>query len=294
MKERVKYIDVAKGLLIICVVLGHIASIGKEFGSINNNYFDYIGYLLSIFYVPFYMQAFFFITGYTSNFNKPFNQFLLHNTKRLLIPFISFSVIYAAFNKLLFSRDFWFTTMDGEKLFFLVESYWFLSTMFLAKLLFWGLYRLRSNLMIIFLCLVLFWIAATICSFYQESTGSSHWHNWFHYRNALMMVIFIGLGFLLKSIPNDLVHRYGAIAYLLVFILSLVLGFYIPCNGHSALSIINHIPLHLLCATTGSLMVLYVSKKLFSKGSFFLETFGRHSLTVYVVHYLILEIIIML
>ena len=75
MKDRIKYIDIAKGILIICVILGHITGIGMEYGGINNSYFEHTGYLLSTLYVPFYMQAFFFISGYTSNFDKPFRPF---------------------------------------------------------------------------------------------------------------------------------------------------------------------------------------------------------------------------
>ena len=201
MKERLEYIDISKGLLIICVVLGHVGSICREFGGIDNNYFNHSGWLLAMFYIPFYMQAFFFITGYTSNFNKPFGVFLKQNIQRILLPYVSFGVLYAAFNKLLFDKDFFFTTMDGEQLFFLVEYYWFLSSMFIAKVLYWLLNRMFNRRFALMLCFVSLLLGIAISIYYKGLTGTAHWHNFFHYRNALMMLVFIASGSWLKNCP---------------------------------------------------------------------------------------------
>lgn len=291
MNDRIRYIDISKGILIICVLLGHIAGIGKEFGGIDNNYFEYTGYLLSTFYVPFYMQAFFFVTGYTSNFNKPFKFFLKQNIKRLLIPYICFGIIYAVFNKVFFSKEFLFTTIDGERVLFIIEYYWFLSTMFIARLLFWGLNKLNHSILIVLSCLILFTVSACICTHYQNLVGTSHWHNWFHYRNALMMLIFMAFGHCFKKnvFQFNAIELWGTIIYLMLFLFTAILGHQLPNNGHGTESTFNEMPLHLFCATTGTLMVFFISKLLFSKGNSFLETMGRNSLTVYTIHYLILE-----
>ena len=180
--NRIKYIDVAKGFLIIFVVLGHITSTTSDYGNIHDNYFNQTGYLLSTFYVPFYMQAFFFITGYTTNFQKPFLLFLKQNVKRLVLPYVCFGFIYALFNHIVFGQNLLFTTMDGEKLFFLVEFYWFLSALFISKILFWFISRVENFAIQLLLCLLLFLIGWGISAYYAETTNFSHLHNYFHYR----------------------------------------------------------------------------------------------------------------
>lgn len=66
-KERLHYIDVAKGLLILMVAYGHIY--GNTSG-IDNVGVDYIHQSVNLF-VSFYMPCFFVITGYLgSHFMK--------------------------------------------------------------------------------------------------------------------------------------------------------------------------------------------------------------------------------
>ena len=297
MKERLEYIDISKGLLIICVVLGHVGSICREFGGIDNNYFNHSGWLLAMFYIPFYMQAFFFITGYTSNFNKPFGVFLKQNIQRILLPYVSFGVLYAAFNKLLFDKDFFFTTMDGEQLFFLVEYYWFLSSMFIAKVLYWLLNRMFNRRFALMLCFVSLLLGIAISIYYKGLTGTAHWHNFFHYRNALMMLVFIASGSWLKNCPpheRKKIITIGGIVYSFLFIIFQVMNIHIPSDGHGTSLPIEDVPMHLLFATTGTFFVMLVSKKIEEINriiSAFLQKFGRYSLTVYTIHYMILEAI---
>lgn len=295
MTERLKYIDIAKGVLIIFVVLGHIASTSKEFGGIENNYLNHTGYLLSTFYVPFYMQAFFFITGFTSNFNKPFVPFLTQNIKKILLPYCCFGILYAAFNSLFFNKGFLFTTMDGEELFFIVEYYWFLSSLFIAKLIYWFLNKIPNKTIVLLLCLCSLVAGAAISNYYNELLGTAHWHNWFHYRNALMMVIFIGLGQLMHSFTPNIINKtilVGGGIYLTVWVSFTLIGISIPSCGHGTSLRFQDIPCHILFATTGSLLTLFVSKVFFKRGNSYIETFGKHSLIVYAVHYLILETVV--
>lgn len=292
MKERLPYIDIAKGLLMICVILGHITGIGIEFGGVQNNYFEHLGYLLSTFYAPFYMQAFFLITGYTSNFDKPFTLFLSQNSKKLLLPYVFWGILYAVFNKVCFHHDLFFTTLDGESLFFLVEYYWFLSSLFIAKILYWFINKLHNKVLIIAVSVALFLLGNIICVHYKEAMGTAHWNNWFHYRNALMMILFISLGQLIKKRPIKVMGLTGTILYVSLFLMSILIGIHLPNNGHAALLQIKEIPLHIACATAGSLMILFISRFFLPLGNKFLELFGKNSLAIYLTHYFILEIVL--
>ena len=76
-KQRITYIDVAKGILILFVVYGHIYGHAKylNFASV-----DWIRQSCN-FFIPFYMPCFFVITGFCSSFKKPFLKFIWQSFK---------------------------------------------------------------------------------------------------------------------------------------------------------------------------------------------------------------------
>lgn len=81
-QARVEHIDIAAGLMLTWMVLGHIAS----HASYNSAFFSIDKYL------SFFMPWFFYKAGlfYTE---KPFNKSLLGGAKKLLIPFVVYSLI---------------------------------------------------------------------------------------------------------------------------------------------------------------------------------------------------------
>lgn len=74
---RISYIDNAKGILILCIILGHIYTGG---GGIHE--------LIYVFHVP----AFFIISGilfnYSKTLEKPFVSVLKKKIKNILVPLI--------------------------------------------------------------------------------------------------------------------------------------------------------------------------------------------------------------
>lgn len=76
-KERVNWLDTAKGLCMIFVILSHAFHSPKE---------------ISVFYRPFFLATFFFVTGYTlkAMFDA---QVIKKKAKRLLLPWIIFSTV---------------------------------------------------------------------------------------------------------------------------------------------------------------------------------------------------------
>lgn len=71
MKNRLKYIDIAKGIAIICIILGHL-----ENANINRIVFT--------FHVP----IFFFITGCFTNKKKSIGAFIKEKVRTLLVPYV--------------------------------------------------------------------------------------------------------------------------------------------------------------------------------------------------------------
>ena len=82
--ERVEWIDCAKGIGIILVIMGH--SICP----------DTLLYWLYTFHMP----LFFFLSGLTFNFDKyyEFKSFAINKIKSLLIPYALLSLIYFVWN----------------------------------------------------------------------------------------------------------------------------------------------------------------------------------------------------
>lgn len=76
--KRINWIDMAKGLAIVCVVLGHS------------------GYsTIELFVNSFHMPLFFIIAGYTFNSKKDASSFITQKSIRLLLPYFSlYSLMY--------------------------------------------------------------------------------------------------------------------------------------------------------------------------------------------------------
>lgn len=77
---RVQYIDIAKGIAIICIILGHLGS-----------------YQINRVVFTFHVPIFFLITGYFVNNNQSFGSFVKHKVRTLLVPYITICVITALF-----------------------------------------------------------------------------------------------------------------------------------------------------------------------------------------------------
>ena len=81
--DRIEYIDIAKGILIIFVVLGHITTLPHI-----------LTYGMKAVITTFHIPAFFIINGMLTKAEKiqktPVKQFLLNRSYRLLIPYVFF------------------------------------------------------------------------------------------------------------------------------------------------------------------------------------------------------------
>lgn len=134
MKQRIGYIDVAKGILIMCLLYGHSYIYGGFVG-VDEEAMHLLGKTSKI-YGCFFMQTFFFITGFCSSFNQVFWEYLWKCLKTILIPgmllcFICGTLwrvyvwgnVYESVLKQLIGLKYWFVT-GGE---------WFIVALFYGK-----------------------------------------------------------------------------------------------------------------------------------------------------------------
>lgn len=83
---RIAYVDVAKGILITLVVFLHVPHFLMGVPAYENDGFLQMMKNLQFLYAPFFMSAFFVLTGYCSNFDKDFSKFLTSSLKTTVLP----------------------------------------------------------------------------------------------------------------------------------------------------------------------------------------------------------------
>lgn len=201
-KERLHYIDIFKGICLILVVIhhaplaymGHFAQQGSVLWYINN------------FAIAFFMPAFFVATGYCTNFNQRFKVYLLKNIKTIMLPCYCLYYLNRYINNLntwFFEDASWLTLSHwlapGIRTF--VEEggfYWFLSALFIAKLLMYLLCLINSKLYQTIVAISFMFVGTYL---YQYDTLP----NYFFYHHAFILVSFMFFGRILKEHETKIV-----------------------------------------------------------------------------------------
>ena len=286
-KVRIPFFDTTKGILIVFLVFHHIVNMAKDKMPVEN--LEFITQW-DILYVPYFMQAFFFITGYCSSFNKSAKDFVWSNVKALLIPLLFFSIVNQLVSWFVDGDNFFYVTVLGTRFFFVVELYWFLSALFIAKLLLFAAVRCSSKSIIQFIVVLIPFICAIALN-----TKHFHFYNWFHWHNGLVNLMFLWIGYTLKhtEILKEHLKKYGLIAFLLYIIGLIVfniLGKSVPYYTHFPHFNLKQTPFFVYFSITGTFMILYLGEII--QKSRLLLFFGKNSIVVYGIHFSILNIII--
>lgn len=287
--KRFSSIDICKGLLIILVVMVHVPLALDRVG-LDYPYVRFLTNSTCYFYTGFFMPAFFLVSGYASNFNKPVRQFLMSNVKGLLMPLLSLGVLSKMVEFAAFGDSFWTITTGGINYFFLVETLWFLSAMFVARILYLGVYHtFRKDYMRGLAMLLLLVVGVALNHLHPEVQDPSHYHNFFHYRNAMCLSIFLWMGSVARhhGISRKAVYCLG-IAYLPFWGLSWLLPVFrpVPYTDSTTLMLLQ-IPQFLLFAVMGTAFMMMIAC-MFKKNRI-LEFLGKNTLVIYGAHFLLLR-----
>lgn len=142
-KKRIDWIDVAKGIGMICVILAHV-----EETYISNPY-------LRIPLYTFHMPLFFFLSGYLFSVKSSFKEFLIGKCRRILVPYFCLGGLLILFDIYWHGRnpfgDSWFkkdyamydlTQLLLQKKFL---TLWFIACLFWLSILFYVLVRFIKN-----------------------------------------------------------------------------------------------------------------------------------------------------
>ena len=191
MAKRIHYFDVAKGLLILLLLVSHYSSARRRL-DVSNDLFSLFDSWQFIFRA-FFMQAFFVISGYCSNFNKPFKPFFMAQIKQIMVPWICFELLSASISTIKSGNMSVFSSMIFNETW---TIYWFLNALFFSKIVVWLINRITPNqLHLVFITLFLF-ISGIIIN--QYNIG----RNIFCTRESLGSCIFVAIGLVLKNRPS--------------------------------------------------------------------------------------------
>lgn len=189
-KQRVEWIDVAKAMLITCVILTHLPAFAHQNGI---SCFDWME-ALRPWFNPYFMPAFFIITGYCSSMDGGFKTLAIKNFKLLMIPNIIVS-IGIPLSSMLLSRQTdptVYVTMMCDS-FLLNGGFWFLSSLFFGKLILWAICHVAdSSIYKIVACLGIL-IIGVAC----HDIGID---NFWYWQNTLTAVFFLGLGHVARQL----------------------------------------------------------------------------------------------
>lgn len=285
MKSRLHYIDVFKGLLIITVVIHHAPLVCAKFCN------PYLAiYWINNLILAFFMPAWFVATGFSSNFNKPFLPYLWSNFKGIMIPCFTLYCInhvLHSLNSLLFEDASWMTLSyilnPGIRTFISKGGfYWFLSALFIAKIVYWIVCKLKNHFLIFGFCLIL-----SLGGAWSYSVGLP---NPFFVQHGLMLTVFLHIGKYLKIYERYCMRKaiYISGLFLAVVILMSYFQIEIPTVTRDVTVTLFNYPIFFILSCIGTLSLWYIAKIV--SQNHLLEYMGRGSLVMYAFNYVILTI----
>lgn len=221
MKQRLNYIDIAKGILILMVIYNHTENLASASG-VHNWVIDIIPN--TGFFRPFFMPAFFVIAGYCSNYEKGFKDFIISNAKALLIPAVLLLFV-RIFVRFLFTGTFsmleWHGIVSKGVVFHLGYWNWFLTALFSTKVLFYLLVHWAETFKSRFILICTIHIVGVV--FFNYKGDGIIFYNFYFYQHALMYLLFVEIGY---DLAKNNIKSFGLTTNAGIF-LSFILAIYL-------------------------------------------------------------------
>lgn len=278
-QQRLTYIDVARAIGILSVVLGHMCQFYRDNFEIDHD-------LLIQFIYTFHMPLFFLLSGILfsdkSIFESSFLKFFIKKIKTLFIPYLFLDITAGIYNLVKYSSmnlSFVIAVIKNTlTLHCNVGANWFLSALFIGEI---GIYLfLKYFNKSIFKHLI--WIPFLFINLYYPFT--THWIN--IVVRGIIAFVFILLGYHLKEYyKSDLNKRWD------IIILSFTLTYVITqLNGQIDLwgSRIGNPILCLVGGLIGTYWIIGLSKQITSKLLVFI---GQNTMTMMGMHMIVLTFI---
>ncbi|MFA0816584.1 MAG: acyltransferase family protein [Anaerofustis sp.] len=286
--QRENYLDVAKGIALFGVVLGHLVNFG-------GTAFTWI--------FSFHMMLFFFISGYQFNSNKyinyKFTEYFDKKVKTILIPYVIVTIIgiiaciiipsWRGFGANIYYYLFYLAQPENLQ----VGQIWFLACLFWTEILFFYFYKkMFSHLHTVSIIFIIILISIVGFNMNLVSLFTYPRIPW-KLDSSITALVFYSTGFYTKRIGLiDKLYEYSKFVSAIILISCGVLGFYIAeyKNGYVNISDCqygNYIYFY-IAAFCGILFVMLFSKYLANNK--ILQYYGRNTLWMFSLHSFLLYI----
>ena len=277
-KSRLHWVDAAKGILILLVAMHHMIQRGNELG-ISCRALDVI-HQTEIFWVPIFMATFFIVTGFWAKYDMNFKDFVVKNAKSLLLPLIVFSYLGGILHEL-FYEILKHTYNENALTYpsvFVSLDYWFILALFIAKCMYWLIYRYVKNVKIRWIVTALVYLMGVLSLKAWFLPDYSCW-KW-----AMVLMIYLPLGQVFKDrMKGWKLFPVALLLYLGVWMLLYFnsIEFPLTTGGMKNMDLARALPSFILC-TAGSFVFLKLCSLI--KRARVLELLGRSTLAIYIMH----------
>lgn len=279
--QRLEYIDVAKGLLITLVVIGHAWRAVYNNGILHNTA---LYHLVDNWIYAFHMPAFFFISGLFAmeSAQGPVKAFIAKKLRTIAYPYLLWSVIQSVLQLMMSgSTTNTITVADILKIpFNPVMQFWFLYALFFI-FLFFIMLRQVTDSPLVFLC-------TGVALFIIVRTGYAPGYFPIIYLANNFIYFAAGI-FFSRYLPTLSKYLSGSVRLLLFLLIALLLTCFIPSASNNLAPPIN-LWLTPLFAVPGAGLVLLTALLMWryrGKATRFTEVFellGKRSLEIFVAH----------
>lgn len=291
-KTRITFFDTTKGLLMLLLVWGHMIIFAKSLG-IESEFTPVIQNTVP-FYRAFFMQTFFFITGYCTSWSISFKSTLFKNLKTIILPafvFLPFTCLTRwIINDTTSLADFGIVFME-----YLTDGVpWFLAALFITKLLYYTIRKFLHNYIYICILTILIFSIGLVA---RESGLPNNWY----YQQSFLMLPFMFLGQyvsyistsniyipIVNRVENSVLSRKSlwvmSIPYFGLIVLWQIMGMHLGFPAVDAIIDIHYksAPFYIVFAFSGTALILVLSQYL--QKYEWINLIGRQSLFVYLIH----------
>ena len=222
------------------------------------------------------MPTFFVITGFCSTFSATsFWQFIYKNFKLLMIPNFLIVVGTPVSSYLLSRNTDVLVYVDAVRTFFISGGFWFLTSLFFGKIIYFGLKRICNSMTLLGSLSLLFMIVGVML----HSMGIP---NVWYIENTLSLVLFFWVGQMICK-HQGLLLRVTSLVLIGAVYPVIILLYYIQGKEEPFITLhvsveVLEIPVILTLAISGTLLCFLVSQWI-SKNRV-LEYIGRETLTI--------------
>ena len=279
-KKRLEYIDVARGIAILLMIVGHVLGGGWK----RNIIFS------------FHMPLFIIISGLFFKENEKFTLMLKKSLKTLMIPFLVVIFLDTLFKYFMNNQNLFECIIDFFKRIIFSYSYgnkisydsvaplgvmWFVPFLFVIKIIFWGVNKIaKDNEILKFLLSILI----MIFGYYLGVLG--YWLP-FSLDIAMFSIIFMYVGYVLKK--YNLLEKILQ-DYKILFIILIIWVIGIKYSSiELAIRLYPKAVLSVITAICGTIIVFKISNLIdlkLKKLSKILQWYGRNSMIILGIHHL--------